>query len=249
MNGKWNNLSKQKREDYKNQSEEMGFKEVEKRVKIIIDKFEEQNKLKKMKSVKSIQETNIYLTSAFEAKDWNETVFIFAHVNYLTKVKDNFYPAEVGLLKFSIDDGIIDTINFHLNSGKLPIGYENAARQRAEDTHQLPINTNFGISTSSAKQKIMDFLNTDDVNYIFTLNEGDDIRAVKDMFEITDIDEVFVGPLENLMCKYFVYFQNKKLSAQEAQEILSVKNPWLHDNLGCEYHSELDIPMHCSLAK
>ena len=168
-------------------------------------------------------------------------------VNYQVKVKNDFYPIEIGLVKYSFDEGLMDTMYVHINSSPLPIGNDYLARELSENTHQLPFNTNFGKSFDEAKIEITKFLDNEKP-FIFTLNEKDDIAAARYTFDKIIDTEVYVVPLENLLVKAYEALY-KKDYANDPRDVLMNSNPWEFYDIGCEYHKDLAASKFCSLAK
>lgn len=250
-NANWNRISKEERISYKTRAEKVGFSQIDSRVEDIIKLFRGISNKKLQKNIVKINQSSLYLTTAFE-RNWEEEVFVFAHVNYRVKIKDQYYPNEIGLLKFSLDQGILETLHFHLDPGTLPIGYVSEANYRAEKTHQIPFDSKMGIPIQSAKDQILSFMDIkkDKQSYVFTLTEEHDLPAAKNMFEmITQDGQVGVIALESLVSKYNLHCKHEKIDPVQLIDILINKNEWEKDDIGCAFHSDLDIPRFCSLAK
>lgn len=247
-NANWNSLPRDKRESYKTDSDIIGHDVIDQKLEKIYEQFVAVKMMENNKKADIARKIKYFLEDSFYLMDWNSQVFMFAHVNYQLKDKDNFYPIEIGLVKFSLDEGLIEEMYLHVNSGKLPIGNEHIARVRSEDTHQLPVNTNFGKSFDEAKKELVKFLDNEKP-FIFTLNEKDDIAAVKYTFDKIIDQEVYVVPLENLLSKYYEALHGREFFAEKAQDILTNKNPWESYDIGCSYHKNLAASKYCSLAK
>jgi len=247
-NANWNSLPKDKRENYKSDSDIIGHDVIDQKLDEIFEGFVAVQNKENKKKAEIARKIKYYLEDSFYLFDWNSQVFIFAHVNYQVKVKDNFYPIEIGLVKYSLDEGLIEEMHFHLNSGQLPIGNELHARVRSEDTHQLPVNTSFGKSFEEAKMELNKFMDNEKP-FIFTLNEKDDIAAVKYTFDKIIDEVVYMVPLENLLSKYYEALHEKEYYIENARDDLTNKNPWESYDIGCKYHGELAASKYCSLAK
>jgi hypothetical protein len=246
-NASWNSLPKDQRDNYRYDSEVIGHDTVDRKVDNIIEGFKAIQITQNEKRKESARKVKYFLEDTFDLFDWNSHVFIFAHVNYQVKVKNDFYPIEVGLVKYSFDEGLMDTMYIHINSSPLPIGNEHLARVRSEDTHQLPVNKKFGESFNEAKIQMTKFLENEKP-FIFTLNEKDDIAAARYTFDKIMDTEVYVVPLENLLAKSYEALY-KKDYADDPRDVLMNKNPWEYYDIGCKYHKELAASKFCSLAK
>ncbi|XP_070501943.1 protein maelstrom homolog isoform X2 [Chironomus tepperi] len=246
-NGNWNSLSKDNREKYKKDCNLIGIDVIEQKLQEIDNKFKEVQALENEKRAEASRKVKYFLEDTFDLFDWNSQVFIFAHVNYQVKVKNDFYPIELGMVKYSIDEGVMDSLHIHINSSPLPIGNENLARVMSEDTHQLPVNTNFGKSFNEANVELTKFLDNEKP-YIFTLNEKDGIAAVQYTLDKIIDTKAHVIPLENLLIRSYEALYKKNFN-DDANDILINKNPWESYDIGCEFHKELAASKYCSLAK
>ncbi|CAG9800062.1 unnamed protein product [Chironomus riparius] len=246
-NSSWNILPKEQRENYRYDSEVIGHDTVDRKVDKIIESFKAIQAKQNQKRTEAARKVKYFLEDTFDLFDWNSHVFLIGHVNYQVKDKNDFYPIEIGLVKYSFDEGLMDTMYIHINSSPLPIGNEKSARERSEDTHQLPFNTNFGVSFNEAKIQISKFLDNEKP-FIFTLNEKDDIAAARYTFDKIMDTEVYVVPLENLLLRSYEALY-KKDYANDPFDVLMNQNPWEFYDIGCEYHKDLAASKFCSLAK
>lgn len=58
---------------------------------------------------------------------------------YETDNKENIYPAELAIAKFSIEGGVKDSLHFYINPGLLPTGAIKVAQHLSDATHKLKI--------------------------------------------------------------------------------------------------------------
>lgn len=240
-------MPKEKRDKFRSDSEIIGHDIIEQKLNEIADNFKAIKLIEDQKRAESTRKAKYFLEDSFDKYDWDAQVFIFGHVNYQVKVKNDFYPIEVGLVKYSINEGLMDKLYIHINSSPLPIGNENLARVLSEDTHQLPVNTNFGKSFGEAKVELTKFLGGEKP-FVFTLNEKDDIAAVQYTFEKIMATEVHVVPLDHLFMKFYKALY-KKDCVYDAHDILLNKDSLEPYDIGCDFHKDLGASKFCSLAK
>lgn len=248
-NSAWNNMSKISREVHRKVAKEIGFDRIEEKVEQIKDSFLRIQLRRREIEAEKKHKIEEYLEQTFKGNNYSSQEFILAHANFRTFVKNDFYIIEVGLLKYSLDEGIIDHIHFMYDSGKLPIGHEFQALKISENTHQLPVTkSDFGIKSIEAKKMIEKFLDIDKDQFIFTLNEGHEIAAITDMFIKIVGHNYCVIPLEKLFCLLSLNLNKTTLSDEKARDFL-IDNPWNDYHIGCKYHSDIDASKFCSLAK
>lgn len=67
--------------------------------------------------------------------------FYIISCNYFTKeqTKARYYPAELGIVRFSIKKGITKKYHSLINPGPLPLGHAYTSKEHSEKTHKLPL--------------------------------------------------------------------------------------------------------------
>lgn len=176
-----------------------------------------------------------------------------ADVNIFLMTKDNIFPAELALSKFSIRDGFSNSIHYHIdmdtNNG-LPRGSLGAVKMSSEDTHRIPLSPDPRegkvdyIKQPEATRKIQDFLGTTSV--LFTLQERnikhDAIDAIERTFLKVFNMIVTAAPLQVLL---------KAMKCTNGDEYgLLINNPFdALSSIGCMHHYKVDAPLFCSLAR
>lgn len=183
--------------------------------------------------------------------------FILVDVNIFLKTKKDVYPAEMALSKFSLNEGIIDTVHFHIDLDtryELPQGLLNTAKMTSEDTHQIPLSpdprkgTFSRIEQKHAKDRLADFLGTDSV--LFTLQEMHIKHDVMEVVERTFMKvmelKVTVAPLQEL---FRALKNDEKYYVIDVTKILLDNCYESYASIGCMHHFEVDAPKFCSLAR
>lgn len=87
--------------------------------------------------------------------------FFFIDTEFFTKSSDDIFPNEIAISKFSLIDGVHDTLHFLINPGELPLGTAGDAALRSKKLHKrkLPPNTEGETDYSKIFEAIMKFLN------------------------------------------------------------------------------------------
>lgn len=83
--------------------------------------------------------------------------------NVMVVTRENeHYPNEIGLVEFSLRDGIRKIYHAFIDPGQIPIGYFSAAKHHSADSHQLPIPMsdaeNFNLTLESDYGKILNHI-------------------------------------------------------------------------------------------
>lgn len=68
--------------------------------------------------------------------------------SFCQTLSGDIYPAEIGVAKFSLREGIYASLHMFVNPGVLPLGYAAVSQETADKTHQLPLPPNaMGLSS------------------------------------------------------------------------------------------------------
>lgn len=163
--------------------------------------------------------------------------------------------------KFSLKEGVFDTLHMMVNPGELPLGSAGPALAHAKKTHRLPLPPKIDGETDY-KIKILDFIGKHDSRnqipplFVETGHVGIDIKAaVKTLGKITAQtgNVVFrVYPLEELFYRLHKILEGNKtgelLSTVSAHDVLS-RDTFTHFDIGCKFHQMKDANHECCLAK
>lgn len=150
-------------------------------------------------------EIETMLQSAFETRTLLKKVFYFLSTSYFCQtVKGDIYPAELAIVQFSLNDGIMDSLHIYINPGKLPSGYFFEAQQLSDNTHKLKVPPNArGMSDyREICNKIQDFVK--DEKILFTNhNEANETRLTfSKICGEAGAEEFKIYLLENLLAKF-----------------------------------------------
>lgn len=166
----WEELSEDEKDEYKRLAKHQ-HEYKRKRTSTTASEIEE----KKAKLMNE-QEEKRYLTEdlVYTANDMGELDDKIFYLLHITNYYD-CYPAELGLAKFSLRMGIIDTLQIKINPGKLPCGTASMADDKAKETHKYLLpglceesdDTLGETSYILILLKIIDFLESEDELPIF----------------------------------------------------------------------------------
>lgn len=182
------------------------------------------------------------------------------------KDKEHYYPAELGLVRFSINGGITKKYHKLINPGKLPLGHAFQAKDHAEKTHQLPTPPKaLGENdyTTILNEIVTLFVEArtcdDDLFPILVIEEEMEMveRIVQDMCEKAEIeyDAMRLLPLAYFFQKLretvdLHYIETKTtFTFAIAQSHLERDQYQYHKGNGCRLHEAEDVNIHCALSK
>ncbi|XP_069689384.1 protein maelstrom homolog [Periplaneta americana] len=89
---------------------------------------------------KMVEEIEFTVRSLDRSSSLLSYKFYVIHVNYYCRLENGtFLPCELGLVEFSLLDGITKTYHTLINPGGIPMGYNYQAKKYSEDTHSIPV--------------------------------------------------------------------------------------------------------------
>lgn len=183
-----------------------------------------------------------------------------ADVNIYLKTKDDIYPVELALGKFSLSSGLLETLHFHIDmdlNEDLEKGLLNKVKDTSEDTHQISISEPRKgvlqrISQAEAKKRVQSFLMGTTI--AFTLQElmlkYDVEAAIEQSFQKAFDMDVKVESIQQLLMAMKRRVGDERYGEKEGLHAILVNNPLNHlSSIGCMHHFEQDTPLFCSLAR
>ncbi|KAI0213529.1 maelstrom-like protein [Lamellibrachia satsuma] len=140
---RWKALSEADRERYENKAKlekkrarQSGSGRMDNIGNIIGDRGDEQAELERRR-VKEKKWTSTHWPKGDEIKD---AKFYFISFEYLCETEEGeFLPCEVGLIEWSLNQGITKTLHRFINPGVIPLGYRYTCQSHSDDTHQIPV--------------------------------------------------------------------------------------------------------------
>ncbi|XP_074601532.1 germ-plasm component protein maelstrom [Brevipalpus obovatus] len=96
--------------------------------------------------------------------------------------ENEYIPLEIGIVKFTLLDGIVNKFHKFVDAGPVPVGYASEARLHCESTHQIPFE-DFSLATG-----------LDSISYEHIVEEIDAFIQEEEMFD-PSLGEFGVRPL------------------------------------------------------
>ncbi|KAG5684270.1 hypothetical protein PVAND_013506 [Polypedilum vanderplanki] len=191
---KWKELSETRRQHYKDRANRLNVKIVntydrynsigEKLDEVEIRKRQEEEAKKNRRC-----EIEQMLKNAADLAELDNTVFYFLSTSkYFDEPNGKIFPAEFAIAKFSLSQGVFDTISFKINAGKLPVGSALEVEEISKKTHNYNIedcNDPGEKDYFEIMIKIINFLHPFDEIPIFFTEGNDDIFVEKSILAET----------------------------------------------------------------
>lgn len=224
----------------------------------VIENEKKQQEQEHRTMMRTIQNT---VVEAFTDNTIASRVFYFVSGNYFINVDENYLPAEIAIVKFSFEHGIMNKFHIYVNPEKVPLGYQFDAKDNSEKTHRLPIppyckgEKNYRFILSEMKK----FMG-EPTPILFTSKENiamikSFIQAFADFGNNDEIQRYRVYPLHQL------FFEIKEMAVKNspierksfksihiAEEHLRRDDYAYLAGTACAYHEELDCAKYCALA-
>lgn len=208
------------------------------------------------------------LQNVIDAGNLEKHLFYFISISYYVQtINGDIFPAELAMSKFSLRDGVIDTLHITINPGKLPVGMASEAMDRAAKTHQFPLppdidgERDYAVIledmlkfTGSRYEKVIPPL------FVDPGMKDEDYDATKLTFEkiISEAgkDQMLfrLYPVEQLVFRLHKKCLDGRSSEKPFISTFLAKDqmqrdPFMYSDLGCEFHRTKDISYHCCLSK
>lgn len=142
---RWNAMSNEEKEPYQKMAREHreflrenGEKYTSQGVPLAMVEAEQKAKVAKADMIKNT--ISDMLDKAVANNELEKLEFYFISFAYFCVTSGGTYiPAEMGLVRYSLKDGVMDKLHMFIDPGKLPLGMAYDAKQHSETDHQLPI--------------------------------------------------------------------------------------------------------------
>ncbi|XP_053692010.1 protein maelstrom homolog [Sabethes cyaneus] len=204
--------------------------------------------------------------SAVKSNKLEELEVFMISCNYFCATSTNDYiPAELAMVKYSLADGIKDRIHILINPQELPLGLAHDAELHTAETHQLPLPPDAVGETDFEEilKAIFKFTGTSftkkQLPRLFTYNK--DLAMVTNIL-VGILEATGVDNLEPQICPLVDYFYYLKQATESygldictfpsvhMAKALLEKDVYAYTiGIGCEVHEGLGNSIHCSLSK
>lgn len=265
---RWNAMSNEEKEPYQKMAREHreflrdnGEKYTSQGIPLTMVEAEQKAKVAKVDLVKST--ISDMLEKAVANNELEKLEFYFISFAYFCVTSGGTYiPAEMGLVRYSLKDGVMDKLHMFIDPGKLPLGMAYDAKQHSESDHQLSIPPD-AIGEKDNDEiilKLFSFLSQQEkMPPLFT--ETNDMRMVENILKgimnqgSMDANTLLVCPLSEL------FYQLKRAtesfgldiktfpSVHIAQAIIQKDVYEYTKDISCDVHEEQGNGKYCPLSR
>ncbi|XP_058450700.1 protein maelstrom homolog [Malaya genurostris] len=265
----WNKLTTAERETYRDHAKSYKLNPISKCVEKYtaqgipfsqIEK-EKQMRLKKEQTIRKAV-TEMIETAACNNVLEKMKVYLISF-NYFCKTSKQLYiPAEMAIISYSLERGVIDKFHQFVNPVNLPLGLAYEANIMSDESHRLPIPPESMGETDYAVllEKLLDFTENGEKKYRLFFAEESQVPVVENILnqfveESKDPHKFLVCPLGDF------FFQLKRTTesygldictfpAKTVADILLKKDTYEYTSgIACEFHEKLGNPRFCCLSK
>lgn len=141
----WNRMSHEEREPYQKMAQqhreflrENGERYTSQGIPLSVVEAEQKAKEQKADTIKNTIAG--MLDAGVASNELEKVEFFFISFAYFCVTSNGTYiPAEMGLVRYSLRDGVKDRLHMFIDPGKLPLGFSYDAKVHSESDHGLPI--------------------------------------------------------------------------------------------------------------
>ncbi|XP_035919630.1 protein maelstrom homolog [Anopheles stephensi] len=193
--------------------------------------------------------------------------FYLISIEYFCRTDDGVYiPAELGLVKFSLESGVQERLHLLINPGKLPYGCALQAEQHGADTHSLPLPPYALGETdlNGVAARLASFLEPggdadgNRLPMLFTATDGVPVvestlrRLLRERIGnrplyVTTVPQLFYRV--KLAVERHMMSMTLFPSLVAAQQIIDTDTFAFTSGISCEYHETHDLLERCALAR
>lgn len=192
----------------------------------------------------------------------------FISFNHFCKTTSNvFVPAEMALVKYCLENGVMAKMHEYINPQKIPLGLALDAITWSEETHRLPVPPDSKGETDFAVllEKILSFIDYEEEkkckNFLLFTDAKDVLMTESILSQFTE-DSKMLSPF--LVCPLGEFFYQLKVATERyglgldkpnfpgrtLADILLKKDPYEYTaNISCDFHEELGNPRYCTLSR
>ncbi|XP_065072585.1 protein maelstrom homolog [Ochlerotatus camptorhynchus] len=188
----------------------------------------------------------------------------FISVNHFCKTHTSDYvPAEMAIIRYSLENGILGKFHELINPAKLPLGLTYEASEYSEETHALPIppnalgETDFG----AVLQKVLAFTGYNKPHKLFPLlTDAKEVAVVESV--LTQLNKESKTNYQFLVISLGEFFYHLKRGTEKygldicifpdktIAEILLKNDVYEYTSgIACDFHENLGNPKCCALSK
>ncbi|KAM4046729.1 protein maelstrom homolog isoform 2-T2 [Anomaloglossus baeobatrachus] len=193
-------------------------------------------------NVKDLEKCEIYIIN------------IFSHGEMPAVCEQRFVPCEIGCVRYSLQEGVIDSFHKFIDPGELPLGFRYYCQAGSAATHQIPV-SGFELASRdyhnlfyslcsfvcpAAKRCTSVYCKSLDIPRVRWCLQWLAVKAgIENLFELQDI--------ETLIIRYYKEKLNEEPSKSSVHRLLDVVQWDYANNTRCKWHEDNDM-WYCALA-
>ncbi|XP_058123574.1 protein maelstrom homolog [Anopheles ziemanni] len=204
------------------------------------------------------------ISNAAENNMLERLEFYFISFSYFCALSDGRYvPAEVGAIRYCMEEGVMEKFHMLINPGPLPLGKSLEAQEHSNNFHQLPIPPNAlgEANFEEIANKLAMFLKLSGKKLPLLFTDHSDIPQVESILEeILNSNktgmEIVVCPLAQmffLLKKCVLYYSlslPEGFATESIPQTLIDRDLYAYtENISCEFHEQKGDGTHCALSR
>ncbi|XP_052900859.1 protein maelstrom homolog [Anopheles moucheti] len=191
-----------------------------------------------------------------------EDFYIISMAYFCRTIDSDYLPAELGVIKYSLQGGVQKQLHMHINPGKIPTGLAYQAQSHSKNSHELPIPPNaLGLTDyDEIAKRLVNFLKMEKNTPLLLFTERQEVPMVENMLKailgnLTAEGMLYVCSLPELFHQLQLaveaYDKDEEIpsSAHKAQQMLDVDCFSYTTGISCDYHESNELLIHCALSQ
>lgn len=263
----WQNMNQQQRQRFKDRASHLKNAVAPGRYTsegILVDDLVREENLKIQQEQQEKEEVKNLISASNSRDSLGSEVWFMIHFNTFCRhaATNRYYPAEIGVVKFTLLEGVKQENVFHylIKSGDLPQGYKHEALLHSKETHELeiPLSSNSPDNQEEVYFKLLDFLEKNkapgnrrlpimfaDKRHIEMVKSilddwSGQFEGKTNLFKIYNLQSMFLT-LRNTVAGGPIW-ETITISDREIEKDVYCHTP----GLACKYHSVSSRPHFCS---
>ncbi|KAG8545894.1 hypothetical protein GDO81_020168 [Engystomops pustulosus] len=179
---------------------------------------------------------------------------IFSHGEMPSVCEQRYVPCEIGCVRYSLQDGVMDSYHDFIDPGDLPLGFRYHCQAGSAATHQIPVsgfelanrdyhnifNSLYDFVCPATNPPTTVYCKNNDLYRVKWCLQWLSIKAgMENLFELQDI--------ESLIIKFYRDKLNEEPSKSSVHRLLDVVQWDYAPNTRCKWHEDNDM-WYCALA-
>lgn len=217
-------------------------------------------KAEKVQTIKNLIAERVKSAESRHALE-KEVLYVISVAYFGRTLEGEYIPAEMGVVKYCLKDGVMDRMHMYINPGEIPVGAAYSVYKHTNDTHQLPLPPNARGTKSSDEiaQCLLKFISAEEeIPPLFTDEET--LPIVESMLRKMlrnhiKSEMLYVCPLSELFCKLKQATERHSMNKSTFPSVLMAQHILKMDCYGhavgisCDHHEEKFILLHCALSQ